>query len=125
MASNAFIHVRPRQLDPENVTVVEVLSERIDQPEIAREFGDELYSLAKSETGQPARMIVDFTHTKYMCSSGFAVLLNLWRIVDKAGGQVRICRMSPEIRFGADILHLGTMIGIDDDLSGSLSAVGG
>jgi anti-anti-sigma factor len=103
----------------DGVAVVEVLSREVSGPDMAREFGEQLRSLLRSgET----RLLLNFGRTQIMTSTAFGTLLNFWKEVVAAGGELRICSMEPPVRFGADILSLGEYIPIHDDEPSALAA---
>jgi anti-anti-sigma factor len=102
----------------DGVAVVEVLARDIQGPEAAAVLGEQLRALLGSgET----RLLLDFGRTRVMSSTAFGALLNFWKQVDAAGGELRICSMDPAVRFGADILSLGRYIPIHDDRPSALS----
>ena len=57
-----------------------------------------------------------------MSSTVFGTLLSLWKQVETAHGELRICSMDPSVRIGADILHLGQYIPIHDDKQSAIEA---
>ena len=105
--------------DDGGVTVVEVLAREIQGPEAAAALGEQLGSLLRS--GQ-TRLLLDFERTRVMSSTAFGTLLNFWKQVDAARGELRICSMDPMVRFGADILRLGQYIPIHDDRQSAMAA---
>jgi len=102
------------------VTIVHVQPREISNPDQAREFGQHLDRLL--EPGGPSRFLLDFDKTKSMSSTAYAVLLTFAKKVGGAGGEVKICRMDPSVRFGADILSLGQFIEIHPDERSALDA---
>ena len=105
----------------DGVAVVEVLAREIQGPEAAAALGEQLGSLLRSgET----RLLLDFGRTRVMSSTAFGTLLNFWKQVDAARGELRICSMEPAVRFGADILSLGQYIPIHDDRPSAMAAFG-
>ena len=103
----------------DGVIVVEILARDINQPELARSMGDQLYTLMKKGPG--SRLVLDFAATKYMSSTAFAVLMELAKRAAAAEAQLRICQMDSFVRVGADILSLGQMIPIDDTRAESIA----
>jgi anti-sigma B factor antagonist len=107
--------------DENGVAVVEVLARELQGPEAAATLREQLESLLRSgET----RLLLDFGRTRVMSSTAFGALLTLWKQMDAAGGELRICDMDPTVRFGADILRLGQYIPIHDDRASALAAFG-
>src|SRR3954451_4997104 len=106
----------------DGVMVVEILAREIQGPQAAAELGEQLGSLLQS--GQ-TRLLLDFGRTRVMSSTAFGALLNFWKQVEAAGGELRICSMDPSVRFGADILRLGQYIPIHDDTASAMAAFRG
>ena len=106
----------------DGVAVVEVLARDIQGPEAAAALGEQLGALFRSgET----RLLLDFGRTRVMSSTAFGTLLNFWKQVDAAQGELRICSMDPPVRFGADILSLGRYIPIHEDIPSAMAAFAG
>jgi len=103
----------------DEVAIVEVLAREIQGPEAAAELGEELGALLRS--GQ-TRLLLDFGETRVVSSTAYGTLLNFWKRVDAAGGELRICAMRPPVRFGADILGLGRYIPIHQDRASAVDA---
>lgn len=101
------------------VAVVEILGREIVGPEMALSLGVQLRSLLRS--GQ-TRLLLNFGRTRNMTSTAFGTLLNFWKDVQAAHGELRICSMDPAVRIGADILSLGEFIPIHDDEASALAA---
>jgi anti-anti-sigma factor len=104
-----------------DVAVVRILSRELQGPDAAQAFGDQLTALF--QMGEP-RILIDFARTRVVSSTVFATLLNFWKLVYTANGQLKICSMEPAVRFGADILRLGRYIPIHDDRQSALAAFG-
>src|SRR5688500_13357858 len=110
MADTATPHLQWSRVD--GVAVVDVLSRELNGPEVAEELGEQLNALL--ESGE-TRLLLDFGRTRTMSSTAFGVLLDFWKRVDAARGELRVCSMDPDVRFGADILSLGRIIPLHDD----------
>jgi anti-anti-sigma factor len=106
----------------DGVAVVEVLAGEIQGPDAAAALGEQLGSLFRS--GQ-TRLLLDFARTRVMSSTAFGTLMNFWKQVDAARGELRICSMEPMGRFGADILRLGNYIPIHEDRPSAMAAFAG
>src|SRR4051812_41959065 len=105
----------------DDVAVVEILARDIQGPAAAAALGEQLVSLLHAgET----RLLLDFGQTRVMSSTAFGTLLNFWKQVDAARGELRVCSMDPSVRFGADILGLGRYIPIHDDRPSAVAAFG-
>jgi anti-anti-sigma factor len=106
-----YSHIRLK--DAHGITVVEVLEREIRHPGPAADFGFEVYGLVEREGHN--RLLLDFTKNEYLCSTAFAVLVNLKKKVDEVGGQLKICGMSEEVLAGAHIIRLPELIEIYAD----------
>ena len=102
-----------------DVAVVEVLHREILGPEAARTFGEQLGLLLDSGEN---RLLLDFSKTRIMSSTAFGALVNFWKKVNAADGELKICGMDQSVRLGADILSLGNYIPIHDDRHSALKA---
>jgi anti-anti-sigma factor len=106
--------------DSNGIAVVEVLSREIRHPDPAQELSAQLNTLVDQE-GR-TRILINFHKTRYLSSSAFAVLFNLAKKLDAAGGQLRLCSMTPDVRTGASILRLGQYAEIYDDERSALAS---
>jgi anti-anti-sigma factor len=103
-----------------SIVVVHLLDRDLRFPEQVESLSKDLSALATRLT--PARLLLEMGHTKYLCSTGFATLINLARRVTAAGGTIAICNMDPDVRFGADIIRLGDYIPIFEDQATALAS---
>ena len=110
MSTADFQHIRTSMI--EDVVLIEILSKSLLGPELAQELGVELASVASQEWAK--RMLIDLRKTEYLSSTGFAVLLKLVKHAKAAGQEINFCGIRPEVRLGADIVGLGTFVGIHD-----------
>jgi anti-anti-sigma factor len=101
------------------VAVVEVLSREIQDLATAGALGQQLKSLLLS--GEKL-VLLDFGRTRLMSSTAFGALLIFRKQVAAARGELRICSMDAEVRFGADVCGLGRFIPIHDDRASALAA---
>ena len=69
----------------------EVFGEHAD----VQEIGDELYSLVDQKN--QTRLLLEFSEVQYMASYMLGKLVGLKRKVQKAGGQLKLCRLNPPI----------------------------
>jgi anti-sigma B factor antagonist len=111
-------HTKPRKdppmPDPEfqyirvtmvkEVAVVEVLVKDIQGPKAAQDLGAELGLVAAQQWAQ--RLLVNFSRVGFMSSTGFAILFRLVSQAKAEGRQVKLCRMEPGMRLGAEIVGL-------------------
>lgn len=104
-----------------NVTIVRLLSNDLRQPSQAVELGELLTKVI--EAGR-TRLLIDFQKLHYLGSTGFAILLVLARKARAAGGEIRLLGMQEEVRFGANILGIGSIVEIYDDEEEAIAAFG-
>ncbi|MFO0959730.1 MAG: STAS domain-containing protein [Isosphaeraceae bacterium] len=104
-----------------NVTLVRLLSDDLRQPFQAVELGEQLTKVI--EAGR-SRLLIDFQRLHYMGSTGFAILLVLARKARAAGGELRLLGMQEEVRFGANILGIGSIVELYDDEEEAIAAFG-
>jgi anti-sigma B factor antagonist len=112
-------HIRAKEAD--GVTVVEVLSKDIRHPTPALGFGEQLYYLIDNEGRH--RFVIDFRHTRYLCSTAYAVILNMAKKVEAASGKMVLCGLHPELMIGANIIRLDELIEIYPDEAAALAAL--
>lgn len=78
-----------------DVTVVRFVDRRILDEENIRVIGDQLFSLVDDE--KRSKILLDFGAVDYLSSAALGKLLNLNKKVDKSKGQLRLCRIKPDI----------------------------
>src|SRR3954470_19314692 len=113
-----FEHIKTEMVN--DVAVVQVLSKELRFPPQCQELGAELTLVAGQEWAK--KLLVNLRHTKYLCSTGFAVLINLVKQARDRGGVVRFCGFDPEVRIGADIIGLDKIAQIQDSEASALEA---
>ena len=118
MSSVDLQHIKANMVD--DVAVVEVLTKELRFPAQAKELGDELTLIADQQWAK--KLLVNMRHTKYISSTGFAVLFNLVKQARARGDQIRFCGLDPEVRLGADIIGLDKVTPIHDTEHEALKA---
>jgi anti-anti-sigma factor len=118
MSEPGFQHIRMSMVN--DVVLVEVVSKDIQGPKPARELGAELNQVAHQEWAK--RILVDFRKIHYLSSTGFAVLVGLVTRAKAAGRHVKFCNVNPDLRVGADIIGLPTLVEIYDSEESALRA---
>ena len=79
----------------EDVTVVELMDQKIlDESSIAQ-IGEQLYALAAAVP--TPRIVLDFTHVAHMSSSALGMLITLHKRVREKDGRLWLCRICPSI----------------------------
>lgn len=103
-----------------DVAVVEIRSRELRHPPEAMQFSEDV-SLALERDGA-RKVLIDFTHNDYLCSTAFATLLNLSRELQKRGGTLKLCCLHPDVLRGANIIGLGRVVEIYDDEKAALDS---
>jgi anti-sigma B factor antagonist len=118
MATAEFQHIKTNMVD--DVAVVEVLSKELRFPAQCQEVAPELYLVAGQDWAR--KLLVNLGRTRYLCSTGFGVLVNLVKQANALGHAVKFCSMDPEVRIGADIIGLDKIAEIHDTEHEALKA---
>jgi anti-anti-sigma factor len=113
-----FEHIKADMVG--DVAVVQVLSRELRFPPQCKALGDELALVAGQDWAK--KLLVNLKHTKYLCSTGFAILFNLVKQAREQGTVVKFCELDPEVRIGADIIGLDKMAQIHDSEAAALKA---
>jgi anti-sigma B factor antagonist len=118
MSSPDFQHIRLRMV--KDITLVEIITKDLKGPKPAKELGVELGYVIHQEVVQ--RLLVDFSLSRYLSSSGFAVLFNLVNQLKAAAREIRFCSMAQAIRTGASVVGLDKLVEIYDSEDAALEA---
>ncbi len=118
MAGVRFQHIKTCMVD--DVAVVEVLAGELRFPHQARELGDELALVVGQDWA--SRLVIDMRHTKYLSSTGFAILVSLVNQARKLNHEIKFCNFDPQVRIGADIIGLDKVAEIRDTEHDALRA---
>lgn len=116
-------HVQFAHFDLEHagdVTIARVRSREIRHPAQALEFGADLGAALQQDGA--GKVLIDFTGNNYLCSTAFATLLNLARDVQQRGGTLKVCCFDPDVLRGANIIGLGRVVPIFDDVKTALNS---
>jgi anti-anti-sigma factor len=113
-----FEHIKADMVG--DVAVVQVLSKELRFPHQCKDLGEELALVAGQEWAK--KLLVNLKHTKYLCSTGFALLFNLVKQARDQGSVVKFCELDPEVRIGADIIGLDKMAQIHDSEAAALKS---
>lgn len=103
-----------------DVAVASVASAEIRHPGPAQELGTELSTLLERE--RPRRIVVDLSHTHYLSSTGFAILLGFAKKVEAAGSHLAIAGMQADVLVGANIIGLGRIVELYPDVRSAMAA---
>jgi anti-anti-sigma factor len=118
MSTVDFQHIKTNMVG--EVAVVEVLPRELRFPQQAQELGTELTLVAGQDWAK--QLLINMRHTKYLSSTGFAILFNLVKQVKDQGGKIMFCSLDPEVRIGADIIGLYKFASIHDTEHEALKA---
>jgi anti-anti-sigma factor len=108
MSKIDFQHITTTMVD--EVAVVEILTKELRFPAQAQELGAELALVAGQEWAK--RLVVNMKHTRYLSSTGFAILFKLVKQAEDEGSKIAFCNLDPEVRIGADIIGLDKIASI-------------
>ncbi len=95
-----------------DVAIVEVLAKELRFPHQAQELEAELSLVARQDWAR--QLVVNLKHTKYVSSTGFAVLFKLVKEARDRGAKVRFCHLDPEVQIGADIIGLDKVASVHE-----------
>jgi len=118
MSTPDFQHISMSMV--KDVALVEILTKDLQGAKMAQELGAELSQVSAQKWAK--RLLVDFRRTKYLSSTGFAVLFKLVSQATAAGLQIKLCNMEPSVRFGAEIVGLDKLVEIHDSQELALRA---
>jgi anti-sigma B factor antagonist len=112
-----------RRIDAEeigDVTVVRFLDRRILDEQNIQTIGEQLFALVDDD--RRSKILLDFGSVEYLSSAALGKLLNLNKKVDKVQGQLRLCRIKPEILEVFQITRLDKVFSIFDDQGTALES---
>ncbi len=73
------------------------------------------------ESGE-RKLLVDFSSTGYIDSSGLGVLVSLAKKLREEGGEMRLASLNPDLRTLFELTKLDTLFKINDSLDDALSS---
>lgn len=73
------------------------------------------------ESGE-RKLLVDFSNTGYIDSSGLGVLVSLAKKLREEGGEMRLAALNPDLRTLFELTKLDTLFNITDSLDDALSS---
>jgi anti-sigma B factor antagonist len=118
MSTVDFQHVKTNMVG--DVAVVEVLSHELRFPPQCRELETELNLITGQDWAK--KVLVNLARTKYLCSTGFGVLVNLVKKAKAEGREIKFSDLDPAVRIGADIIGLDKVAEIHDTEHEALKA---
>ena len=104
----------------DNVAVVTILESRILDENNINEIGRELMELVTKR--YMIKMIIDLGEVKYLSSAVLRQFIALYKKIKEEKGDLKLCRVAPEVREVFKITQLDKMIEIKDDLDSAINA---
>lgn len=112
-----------RQIETEeigDVTVVRFVNRRILDDQVIQTIGDQLFALVDDHNR--SKILLDFSAVDYLSSAALGKLLNLNRKIEKIRGQLRLCRIKPDILDVFQITKLDKVFRIFEDQGPALES---
>jgi anti-anti-sigma factor len=104
----------------ENIAVVTILESRILDENNINEIGRELMELVTKR--YMIKMVIDLGEVKYLSSAVLRQFIALYKAIKAEKGDLKLCRVAPEVREVFKITQLDKMIEIKDDLDSAINA---
>jgi anti-anti-sigma factor len=118
MSTTDFKHFLLRHVD--GVVIIEMLSKDIQGPDMAKEFINELMTVAQQEDPRP--ILLNLCRTMHFSSMGYSALFKLVKCAKEHGRRVRFCNIHPYVRVGGDLVGLPLVVEIHDSEESALKA---
>ena len=101
--------------------VIELTVRELSRKDAAQEWIDELRALHALHPSD--RFIIDFRNTEFVSSTAFSIVVLFSKELSRAGGSLVLCGMRTEVRLYAEILRMGRIVPIHDDLESALASL--
>jgi anti-sigma B factor antagonist len=98
-----------------DVAVVTLLAARILDETNIKDLGQQLQDLVKKQ--YMIKMVLDLGEVKYLSSAVLRELIALYKVIKAEKGDLKMCRVNPEIREVFKITQLDKMIEIRETLT--------
>ena len=118
MSTADFQHIKTNMVG--DVAVVEVMSNELRFPPQCHELESELNLIAGQDWAK--HLLINLGRTRYVCSTGFGVLVNLVKKMKTQGREIKFSDMDPAVRLGAEIIGLDKVAEIHDTEHEALKA---
>ncbi len=118
MTSADFTHFRLRHVD--GIVVIEMISNDVQGPDMAKAFIAELMTVVEQEDDTP--ILLNLRRTIHFSSMGYSALFMLVKHAKERQRPVRFCNMHPDVRVGGDIVGLPLVVEIHDTEDSALKA---
>ena len=79
--------------DIDGVSIVSFVDRKILDEAVIDQLGQELFSLVDG----PRKILLNFGNVEYLSSAALGKLISMQKSVKDAGGQLRLCRIHPQI----------------------------
>jgi anti-anti-sigma factor len=122
MGQNAAPRPKPKMqtVVQGDIAIVSILESRILDENNINEIGKALMDLVTKQ--YMIKMIIDMGEVKYLSSAVLRQLIALYKAIKTEKGDLKICRVNPEVREVFKITQLDKMIEIKDDLESAINA---
>jgi anti-sigma B factor antagonist len=99
---------------PENIAIVTLLESRILDETNINELGRQLMELVTKR--YMIKMIIDLANVQYLSSAVLRQFIALYKAIKEEKGDLKLCRVAPQVREVFKITQLDKMIEICEDL---------
>jgi anti-anti-sigma factor len=106
--------------DVGGVVVIEMVTEDIQGPDLAREFIAELMTVVEQDDCKP--IVLNLRRARHFSSMGYAALFKLVKTAKERQRPVRFCNMHEDVRIGGDIVGIPLVVEIHDAEDSALKA---
>ncbi len=103
-----------------DIAVVTILESRILDESNVQELGKSLMELVTKQ--YMIKMVIDMGEVKYLSSAVLRQFIALYKAIIAEKGDLKLCRVNPEVREVFKITQLDKMIEIKDDLETAINA---
>jgi len=103
-----------------DVSIVTFIDRKILDEANIQELGRELFHLVEEE--QRKKLLLNFSNVEFLSSAALGKLITLDKKVKKAGGQLKLSNIRPEIYEVFAITRLNRLFDIKDDEADALAA---
>ncbi len=108
--------------DADGVPVISFMDRRLFDDVTVREVGEQMLA-ALPRGKQPVALILDFSGVDSISSAMLGKLILVLRQVDSAGGKLRLCELSPNVRAVLESTNLDRLFAIDRDCRAAREAL--
>ena len=106
-------HQRIKVSEVGEVSIVEFVDTQVRDELLIQELAGELMSLAEKEHRH--HLLLDFSGVDFFSSAALTKLLRLRKVVNSAGGSMKLCGLRPEIYYVFVVTNLTELFDIKED----------